>query len=1719
MSSEEVEYQKLQNIGSGTFGDVYLVKELKTDIYYAAKISSSKIDDNKQTPEESRKMFQKLNMMPSLDHLSILKLIGFYPRDFSGNPFLTIITEFCNMGSLKDLIKMTNPPKGWNSTKKLINIYGIASGMSYLHSRNIVHLDLKPENIMIDLDFHPKITDYYLSKINGQLHKNFLFSIERKVTANYIAPEILEREEEAFDKPADVYSFALIVFEIITGHPLFEGIKEDLENVPESYRKLIERCRSQYPKDRPTFEEIVELLKNDEGFITEKIDSSEFYEYVEKCNSRISEGKKQKESDSTQKEQATQMIPDLSSLAEIECYAFSGYLSLREITIPPSVTSIRCHAFWGCSLLEKITIPSSVKSIECYAFWGCSLLTQITIPSSITSIEEGTFYKCSSLREITIPSSVTSIENFAFNGCLSLREITIPSSVTSIGEDVFNGIKTLNVSGNIKKIVNSMFSGCSSLAKITIPPSVISIGDSAFSGCSSLIGITIPSSVTSIECYAFWGCSLLTQITIPSSITSIEEGTFYKCSSLREITIPSSVTSIENFAFNGCLSLREITIPSSVTSIGEDVFNGIKTLYISGNIKKIVNSMFSGCSSLAKITIPPSVISIGDSAFSGCSSLIGITIPSSVTSIKCFAFLGCSSLTEITIPPSVISIGDSAFSGCSSLTQISIPSSVTSIGNYVFGGCSSLTQISIPSSVTSIGDSAFRECSSLTQISIPSSVTSIGDSAFRECSSLTQISIPSSVTSIGDYAFYKCSSLTQIPIPSSVTSIGDSAFRECSSLTQISIPFSLTSIGDNSFEGCSSLIEIRIPASVTSIGNNAFVKCLSLEEMEIPSSVREIGWTIFNGCSSLKKVSVPPSVTSIGWSFLRGCSSLVKIKIPFSLTSIEHSAFQGCSSLRELEIPSSVKIIGSNSIEGCSSLREIQIPSSVRSIEKMAFKGCSSLREITIPSSVTSIGYYAFDECSSLREITIPSSVTSIGNYAFRECSSLREITIPSSVTSIREGTFHNCSGLTEIKIPSSVTEIRDYAFRGCSSLRQIQIPSSVSSIGDKAFDESSSLIQISSSSSSITSIENNKLIRDSTSDQEKEDNKDILYISGFKYHLPNLKCEICGKQIETTDNLNNFVCITPGIFICKEDYKLYKDNKELPRKVLNSCCESIVEHFVKELFNPMILNYDEDTLIDSEMIDNSHVMSKYYKYFFPSVTFHFDIQPSKIAIKKIIELLPKEMIIASIETGSTFLTIAFISIESPETIEQFKEIIDPIFQKFISILDESVIGNLKGDPIINFPEQFDCQTLINLTNYTEILNQINFDFIIKEVQKKLLNEFKYKGKEELEFIYNNYEIFEAAEEQVLENIRDQKVELIVLGTTIIANKYFNEYKGIKQKIESQLKDYANPTEKYENILYHGTKLKNIPGIVIEHFKDPDDNKLKTTQNLYYGKGIYATENILYASIYGNYEHQMDYCDKTSVLCCQTIFNPKYIKEIDSSNEEQVVGKSISPEIQDNHGIHRILIGDSNDFHPITKDQKESCDLVAYEYVFPNKNQIIPICSIKLMRTDSFILWADENEANKNLLYDLKRKVIENVYYFNANQHELEKISNFVDKKKDNNIKLIISYYNEEMATQIIEYVREQYGFDIVCLIFSQNQNQNQLDFAKENTNVLYTNKIEDVIIYANLKMASNYQQIVNSLVCFANKLGKDQNTHFNISKLSIQYYFKNKTHNPYVLQ
>ena len=185
-------------------------------------------------------------------------------------------------------------------------------------------------------------------------------------------------------------------------------------------------------------------------------------------------------------------------------------------------------------------------------------------------------------------------------------------------------------------------------------------------------------------------------------------------------------------------------------------FNGrtaINSLNFSPSVK-IINGQgffkigcFNSCTNLKSVKLPNSLTLIGISSFANCTSLVEIRIPSSVTEIDVSAFEQCTALKNVIFDDFENSnldvIGPASFNECSSLVNFLIPLSVTKISTSAFVNCTGLKKVTIPSSVKEIGNQCFFGCSSLETIEIHTSLQpkSIGSEAFPQNANIIKLQI------------------------------------------------------------------------------------------------------------------------------------------------------------------------------------------------------------------------------------------------------------------------------------------------------------------------------------------------------------------------------------------------------------------------------------------------------------------------------------------------------------------------------------------------------------------------------------------------------------------------------------------------------------------------------------------------------------------------------------------------------------------------------------------------------------------------------------------------------------------------------------------------------------------------------------------------------------------------------------------------------------------
>lgn len=189
-------------LGEGGFGSVF--KGQLDDKIVAVK----RLDRADQGKEE---FLAEVQTIGSIHHINLVKLIGFcYEKSHR-----LLVFEYMSRGSLEKWIyyRDNNTPLDWHT--RCMVITDVARGLSYLHDdcrQKIAHLDIKPQNILLDDNFNAKVSDFGLSKLIDRDESHVVTRM--RGTPGYMAPEWLTSQ---ITEKADVYSFGIVVMEIISG--------------------------------------------------------------------------------------------------------------------------------------------------------------------------------------------------------------------------------------------------------------------------------------------------------------------------------------------------------------------------------------------------------------------------------------------------------------------------------------------------------------------------------------------------------------------------------------------------------------------------------------------------------------------------------------------------------------------------------------------------------------------------------------------------------------------------------------------------------------------------------------------------------------------------------------------------------------------------------------------------------------------------------------------------------------------------------------------------------------------------------------------------------------------------------------------------------------------------------------------------------------------------------------------------------------------------------------------------------------------------------------------------------------------------------------------------------------------------------------------------------------------------------------------------------------
>ena len=207
------DFEILQKIGFGAFGEIYKVSSLINHKIYAMKILELKGEDEDIKLMEDY-FISEIELLKKCDHPNIVKSY----KSFREEDKIYIIMEYFDNGSLKDYIKTLIKKSKRNYKKEEIwNIfYQCISGLNYLHSNKVIHRDIKPENIFMTKNKIIKIGDFGTSAIiegNINMEKVRKLGFTDIGTYYYKAPELFE-EGKKYSSNIDIYSMGCVFYEI-----------------------------------------------------------------------------------------------------------------------------------------------------------------------------------------------------------------------------------------------------------------------------------------------------------------------------------------------------------------------------------------------------------------------------------------------------------------------------------------------------------------------------------------------------------------------------------------------------------------------------------------------------------------------------------------------------------------------------------------------------------------------------------------------------------------------------------------------------------------------------------------------------------------------------------------------------------------------------------------------------------------------------------------------------------------------------------------------------------------------------------------------------------------------------------------------------------------------------------------------------------------------------------------------------------------------------------------------------------------------------------------------------------------------------------------------------------------------------------------------------------------------------------------------------------------
>ncbi|KAI4315182.1 hypothetical protein L6164_028021 [Bauhinia variegata] len=283
-------FSRMQKIGEGGFGSVYKgTIRPQNGCGHPILVAIKRL--NTRGFQGHKEWLAEVQFLGIVNHPNLVKLLGYCSVDGERGIQRLLVYEFMPNRSLEDhVFNNASPVLPWKTRLQIM--LGAAQGIAYLHEElevQVIYRDFKSSNVLLDNDFHPKLSDFGLAR-EGPVGDQTHVSTAVVGTRGYAAPEYVETGH--LKVQSDVWSFGVVLYEILTGRraldrnrptmeqKLLDWVKQYPVNSSSFSMIIDQRLRNQYsiasarkiakladsclkknPEDRPSMSQIVESLK------------------------------------------------------------------------------------------------------------------------------------------------------------------------------------------------------------------------------------------------------------------------------------------------------------------------------------------------------------------------------------------------------------------------------------------------------------------------------------------------------------------------------------------------------------------------------------------------------------------------------------------------------------------------------------------------------------------------------------------------------------------------------------------------------------------------------------------------------------------------------------------------------------------------------------------------------------------------------------------------------------------------------------------------------------------------------------------------------------------------------------------------------------------------------------------------------------------------------------------------------------------------------------------------------------------------------------------------------------------------------------------------------------------------------------------------------------------------------------------------------------------